>query len=188
MNAAESTFGKTNSSGGKEKIEQTTAQETCLPDGYELDDLTYIQEMKHVPAGVWHQYDVLLAARGYGWETMVSWAAYMSKADLNCVSELMTGGMYGMEIPLIDQYRENGGKIESIPQLQAEKSFLSIAGASSAVRAPMKIVWFNQTRVLRFFTVIDDESVMRRYIETVIRRTFGTENAMKLAKPLPEHT
>jgi len=47
------------------------------------------------------------------------------------------------------------------------------------------VVWFNQTRVLRFFTTIDDDTLMTKYIETVIRRTFGTEDAMKLAQPVP---
>lgn len=50
----------------------------------------------------------------------------------------------------------------------------------------MKIVWFNQTQVLRFFTIVDDETLIKKYIETVIRRTFGTNDAMKLAKPIPK--
>ena len=31
--------------------------------------------------------------------------------------------------------------------------------------------------------LLDDEELMRRYAETVIRRSFGTPDAMKLAKP-----
>ena len=63
---------------------------------------------------------------------------------------------------------------------------LSIAGISRTLMAPMKIVWFNQTQVLRFFTLVDDDLLIRKYVETVIRRTFGTDDAMKLAKDLPE--
>ena len=43
-----------------------------------LDDVTFIQEIKHIAANPWHQYDVLLAAKGYGWEMMIDWADYMS--------------------------------------------------------------------------------------------------------------
>ena len=63
---------------------------------------------------------------------------------------------------------------------------LSIAGISKTLKAPMKIVWINQTKVLRFFTSVDNDLLIKKYVETVIRRTFGTENAMKLGKPIPD--
>ena len=64
---------------------------------------------------------------------------------------------------------------------------LAIGGISRTLMMPVKIVWFNQTRVLRFFTPVDDEILLTKYIETVIRRTFGTKDAMKLAKPVPDN-
>ena len=63
--------------------------------------------------------------------------------------------------------------------------FLSIAGFSKTLKAPTKIVWMNQTRVLRLFTLVDNDLLIKKYVETVVRRTFGTENAMKLGKPIP---
>ena len=63
---------------------------------------------------------------------------------------------------------------------------LSVAGISKTLGAPMKIVWINQTQVLRFFTLVEDELLIKKYAETTIRRTFGTDNAMKLGKPIPE--
>ena len=63
---------------------------------------------------------------------------------------------------------------------------LSIAGISKTLKAPMKIVWINQTNALRFFTLVDNDLLIKKYVETVIRRTFGTENAMKLGKPIPD--
>lgn len=153
-----------------------------------LDDVTFIQEMKHIQGDRWwHQYDVLLAASGYGWETMISWAEYMNGADLTDLSEIQVGEMGTDKISLLDQYRTCGGRVDAIPELTMERGSLSIAGISRTLKAPMKIVWFNQTRILRFFTYIDDEPLMNRYIETVIRRTFGTADAMKPAKPLPDH-
>lgn len=64
--------------------------------------------------------------------------------------------------------------------------FGSVYGISRVLKCPVKIVWFNQSRVLRLFTIIDDEVLLTKYIETVIRRTFGTKDAMKLAKPVPK--
>ena len=50
----------------------------------------------------------------------------------------------------------------------------------------MKIVWINQTNTLRLFTFTEDEEPVKRYVETMVRRTFGTGDAMKLGKPIPE--
>ena len=61
-----------------------------------------------------------------------------------------------------------------------------IAGMSEKLCAPLKIVWFNQTRTLRFFTHVDDELLLRKYVETVIRRTFNTKDEMKPALDIPE--
>ena len=57
-----------------------------------LDDVSYIQEIKHLHGAVgiafWKQYDVLLAAQHYGWETMVDWAAYMESADIDKIDSI----------------------------------------------------------------------------------------------------
>jgi hypothetical protein len=63
---------------------------------------------------------------------------------------------------------------------------LSIAGISKTLQAPMKIVGINQTEALRFFTSVDNDLLIKKYVETVIRRTFGTKHAMKLGKPIPD--
>lgn len=31
-----------------------------------IDDVTFIRAIKHITATPWHQYDILLAVRGYG--------------------------------------------------------------------------------------------------------------------------
>lgn len=50
---------------------------------------------------------------------------------------------------------------------------------------PVKIVWINQTNQLSLFTSVADELTMRKYVETVVRRTFGTKDAMKIGIPVP---
>lgn len=153
---------------------------------YELDDITYIREMKHTMAGAWQQYDVLLAARGYGWEDMKAWADYMSKNDLDISHGTLTVAEItgAEEKEIIDQY-QSIGSILQIPAFDTEQGVLAMGGASQKLHAPVKIYWMNQTNYLQFFTLISDETLMRRYIETVIRRSFGTPDEMKLAKPIP---
>lgn len=157
------------------------------PNEYELDDVTFIREIQHIKCGAWEQYDVLLAACPYGWENMKAWAEYVSKNDLDLShGTLSVARMVGTNaIELIEQYH-SVGDIQKIPELETEQGVLAMGGASQKLHAPVKIVWMNQTRCLRFFTLVSDKILIRRYIETVIRRTFGTPNEMKLAKPIPE--
>lgn len=114
------------------------------------------------------------------------WADYMAEADLEHISQVTAGSLGAQERDITASYSNSGSKCKNTPELNAEMGILSVAGMSKALKAPMKIVWINQTQVLRFFTLSDDELLVKKYVETMIRRTFGTENAMKLGKPIPE--
>ena len=150
-----------------------------------IDDVTYIREIKHI-RGKWQQYDVLLEARGYGWDYMVDTAAYMEGADLDNVSTVTTAPMGNMpETEHINEYRASQKSLKEFEPLSVEQGQLAIGGISRVLKAPVKIVWFNQTKILRVFSLVDDDVLMTKYIETVIRRTFGTPDEMKLAKLVP---
>ena len=151
-----------------------------------LDDISYIEDIHHYSGKmglvVWHQYDVLLATRPYGWDTMVKYVAYLAQADIKKVETLTTSDLAGgTDTELIDDYRRSDGDLYRV--LAEERGTLGIGGYSDTLKGPVKVVWYNQTRVLRIFVQSDDETLIRRYAETVIRASFGTEDAMKLAKP-----
>ena len=170
--------------GGKETNNPQKAD--SFPTDEYLDDITFIRDIKHFQADPWHQYDVLLAARGYGWDMMIDWADYMAVSDLEHISQVTTGSMGTQEKDITESYKNSNGKCAETQELKTEMGILSITGISKTLKAPMKIVWFNQTRILRFFTLVDDDLLIKKYVETVVRRTFGTENAMKLGKPIPD--
>jgi len=156
-----------------------------------LDDISYIQEIKHLHenAGnvVWQQYDILLATQHYDWETIVDWAAYMESADINMIESVIVADLaeaIGTELAHV--YNQNKVGLKNFEKLKKEKARLSIYGHSHTLNSSVQIVWFNQTRVLRVITHIDDEIYITKYVETLIRRTFGTKDAMKLAKPIPQ--
>ena len=153
-----------------------------------LDDTSYIQEMKHLSGKVgfvlWQQYDVLLAARPYSWETMVDWAGYMETADFDSIDSMAIGAPGEQDIELAHVYNQSKVGIKNFDRLADEQGSLSIAGHSRTLNDSVKIVWFNQTRVLRVFTIINDEMLITKYVETLIRRTFGTKDVMKFAKPI----
>ena len=153
-----------------------------------IDDLSYIQEIKHLSGKVgivlWQQYDVLLATQKYGWETMVDFAAYLETADIFKIDSIAVADMINEpSTELVHVYNQSKVGLNKFDKLAEERGVLSIAGYSSTLKDSIKIVWFNQTRVLRVFTQLDDETLITKYVETVIRRTFGTNDAMKLAKP-----
>ena len=152
-----------------------------------LDDTSYIQEMKHLYGNVgialWQQYDILLATQPYGWDTMVDWAAYMESADIDEIDSIIVGDLnVDNGIELAHVYNQNRVGLKNYERLKEECGMLSIAGHSRTLNDSVKIVWANQTRVLRLFTHINDETLITKYVETIIRRTFGTKDAMKLAK------
>jgi hypothetical protein len=156
-----------------------------------LDDTSYIQEIKHLYGNVgiafWKQYDVLLATQHYGWETMVDWAAYMESADIDKIESIVVSDLNDdTGIELAHVYNQNKVGLKNFDRLAEEHGILSIAGHSHTLSDSVKIVWFNQTRALRVFTHINDEVLITKYVETLVRRTFGTKDAMKLAKPVPK--
>ena len=156
-----------------------------------LDDTSYIQEIKHLHGNsgnvMWQQYDILLAAQHYDWETIVDWAAYMESADINMIESLIVADLAeAIGTELVHVYNQDKVGLKNFEKLKEEQARLSIYGHSHTLNSSVQIVWFNQTRVLRVITHIDDEIYITKYVETLIRRTFGTKDAMKLAKPIPQ--
>ena len=100
--------------------------------------------------------------------------------DIGTVSFTATLGEKSSE--RIEEYK-TFGSIKAMPSLSVEGASLGIGGRSNIIGGPVKIIWFNQTRVIRVFTPVNNEELLVRYVETMIRRTFGTPDAMKKAKP-----
>ena len=162
----------------KPKAEAANETETMI------DDTSCIQEIKHLYGNVgiafWKQYDILLATQHYCWETMVDCAAYMESADIDKIDSIIVADLTddtGTELAHV--YNQNKGGLKNYDRLKEEHGILSIAGHSRTLNDSVKIVWYNQTRTLRVFTHIDDEVLITKYVETLIRRTFGTKDAMK---------
>lgn len=165
-----------------DKPESKTEKENNSHDT--LNDVSYIKDVKHLQSGDWHQYDILLAARPYNWDYMVDTAEYISHADLEDISTLTVSLLISSnEHEIIEEYYACGNSVKRIPQLHKEQGSLAIGGISQKLQEPLKIVWFNQTNIIRIFGITDDEMFIRKYAETLVRRTFGTPEEMKLGRP-----
>ena len=155
------------------KEDSVYAKEDSL---YAKKDPLYVNEIKHVMCGAWHQYDVLLNLRGYGWSQMLEWADYVAGADLERVEELTAQDGQGT-----NNYTDEYGlwrNVRAIQALSMERGTLGIAGQSRVLGGPVKIVWLNQTSVLRIFTTFYDGIQIAKYVETLMRRTFRTPDQM----------
>lgn len=148
-----------------------------------IEDMSYIADLHHIK-GPWHQYDFLLASQGYGWDYIIDSADYMIHSDLEQIGTIsITKSLDSNMEELMDEFHSVGCVIKKMTTLSEEASTLGVGGISKMIGYPVKIVWINQSRVLRLFTPIDDEDLLARYAESVIRRNFGTKDAMKKAKP-----
>ena len=90
------------------------------------------------------------------------------------------------DLELAHVYNQNKVGLKNFERIKEEYASLGISGRSRTLNDSVKIVWFNQTRILRIFTPINDETLITKYAETIIRRTFGTPDAMRLAKPVTQ--
>lgn len=152
-----------------------------------LNDITFIRDMKRFECGGWQQYDILLDAKPYGWTFAVDLADYISHAELKNISTLtVSRSPRGAETELLGAYHKCGSEIKQVYELAQEGSSLGIGGISDILGGPLKIVFFNQTNVLRMFAMTTDEELIKRYTETLVRRTFGTADQMKLGMPRKE--
>lgn len=145
-----------------------------------LNDASYIYAVEHI-VGPWHQYDFTLATKGYGWEYIISSAEYIVNADLYDIGTISVTPLAGsLTKEYVSDYKENGENISSLTELKHEASMLGVGGMSKALGGmPLKIVWINQTNIIRIMTPVDDVEFMICYMETVIRRSFGTADSLK---------
>lgn len=60
-----------------------------------LNDISFIQDIKHISQGPWHQYDILLAAKEYGWDFILEWADYMASDDLYQIQQVTVAPIAG---------------------------------------------------------------------------------------------
>lgn len=132
---------------------------------------TRIVELKHIP-GDWHQYDIKLNF-GYGWGYILKSAAQLIQKDLLSVDTITTVDAKTREAKeLIDAYNAAGQNLEECKEARTEAGAFAVGGNSSEFKLPTKVIWFNQTQVLRVFTIMEvSEQDVRNYVSKYILLT-----------------
>ena len=148
----------------------------------ELDDISYIEGI-HVEAdSSLFYYDVLLSG-GYGWEYIKSSLDYMLSNDILTVSSISVGD-FSTTKDITNSVISNGKQSCKTPELNVENGNLSLVGVSRCLGQAIRIIWFNQTRVLKVIMGVNNAELVERYVETMIRRSFGSKDELKRAKPI----
>ena len=143
------------------------------------EDKTYIRAASHVACGPWHQYDVLLNVPIYGWEYILNWAEYMVSSDMKQIDQVTVAGIGTEDKNITPEFDSDKG-IKAMPTVADEYAMFGLAGISNMTRGPIKIVWFNQTKMLRFFVATRNADFILKYTDTMVGRTFGTDKQMRL--------
>lgn len=129
-----------------------------------------------------HQYFITLTGN-YGWEYILSTADYVLKSDFPRLDQLCCGHLGGRQIDMTRQYDSSRG-LSALFDIRNEFGWLSIAGGSKRIGG-VRITWFNQTRNMKIELMVPDRDGAAAYAETIVRRTFGTADEMKLWPPEP---
>lgn len=140
---------------------------------------TNINAVSHVKCGVWHQYDILLSGTIYGWEYILNWADYMAASDMKQIDLVSLADPGSGDINITGEF-EQYLSIKNMPSVMEEHSTLGLAGTGNMSRGPIKIVWFNQTKMLRIFITTRNDEFILKYVDTMVKRNFGTKDQMKL--------
>lgn len=132
---------------------------------------TRIVELKHIP-GDWHKYDIKLNF-GYGWGYILKSAAQLIQKDLLSVDTITAVDAKTREAKgLIDAYNAAGQNLEECKEARTEAGAFAVGGNSSEFKLPTKVIWFNQTQVLRVFTIMEvSEQDVRNYVSKYILLT-----------------
>ena len=141
--------------------------------------------IKHYKCGRWEQYDVLMNVN-FSWQMIVELANYMASTDISNVDQVSISDLNSGEDK--DQTYEFAfhGTVRQMPSLANEHAALGLAGTSKTLNALTKIVWFNQTRIIRVFTTVKDQTAIRDYADKILNKDFGTADETKQYSPSPE--
>jgi len=150
----------------------------------ELDDFSYLLRTQVKKIDSFYCYSFHVSGR-YGWHYMLSSVDYMTAAEIEELVSVKVGDM-GSTLDVTAAYHANGKDCSKTPELRRENGKIILSGFSKCLREPIQLIWVNQTNVIQLLLPMEDQDLAERYMETVIRRSFGTKDALKRAKQVPQ--
>lgn len=148
-----------------------------------LDDTSYICDVKYVRKGNTCIYTFYLTSK-YGWDYIRSSVDYLFATDIEREGfHLSAGNFFDSMTDITKAYLKGIKNQTPAPEWTREGGCAKVFGKSRALKSFVSLVYSNQTRVLNLHFQLESPKIATAYIETLVRRSFGTPDAMKLARP-----
>ncbi len=149
-----------------------------------LDDTSFITAVLRERNHGMYTYTFRLTG-GYGWDYMRDAVDHLFNCDIEQDSVRLSVGDVGTSTDITKGYLKSK-KTGQIPLAWSrEHGYASIFGKSKSLKCFISVFFYNQTQILKLSFPLENEKIAVAYAETIIRRSFGTPDQLKLAKPIP---
>ena len=148
-----------------------------------LNDTSFITDVSTSQNGKFSSY-VFRITKGYDWEYICSSVDYLFSSDLDKEHSSIMVLDNGDYTDITKEYLKGIKTGNPPPIWTREHGGVNITGKSKALKNFVSIFLYNQNQYLEFKFSLANEKVATAYIETLIRRSFGTRDQLKLAKPI----
>lgn len=147
-----------------------------------LDDTSFITDVSFVQEGDLFIYAFRLT-NGYGWDYIRDSVDHLFSADFGKEDFTLSVGDFNAHDDITKVYLK-GKKTGEIPlEWAREQNWAKVFGKSKALKSFVGVVFYNQTSIIQVSFSLKNEKIATAYVETLIRRNFGTPDQLKLANP-----
>ena len=154
-----------------------------LPDEM-LEDTSFITGVSVVSTDKQCLYTLRLTS-GYGWDYIRDSVDYLVARDLEEKSINISVGNFDAYTDITQSYLKGRKTGKASSEWGIERNCAKIFGKSKSLKSFVSVFFYNQTQVVKLILPIENKIIATAYIETLIRRSFGTPDQLKLAKPIP---
>lgn len=154
-----------------------------LPDEM-LDDTSFITDVSVVRNGKHFLYTFRLT-NGYGWDYIRDSVDYLFAQDLEKEPINISVGDFDTYTDITKSYLKGRKTGKNSSEWERERGCTKIFGQSKSLKSFVSVIFYNQTQIMKLLLPLENKKIATAYIETLIRRSFGTPNQLKLAKPTP---
>lgn len=154
-----------------------------LPDEM-LDDTSFITDVSVNQTDKQFLYTFRLTSN-YGWDYIRDSVDYLFAQDLEKQPINISVGTFDTYTDITKSYLKGRKTGKASSDWARERGCAKIFGKSKSLKSFVSVIFYNQTQIVKLLLPLENKKIASAYIETLIRRSFGTPDQLKLAKPIP---
>ena len=149
-----------------------------------LDDTSFITEVSVAQNGKQFLYTFHITS-GYGWDYIRDSVDHLFMQDLEQGTISLSVGDFDNDADITKNYLKGKKTGDVALEWTRERGYAKIFGKSKSLHSFVSVIFYNQTQIINLFLPLENKKIATAYIETLIRRSFGTPDQLKLAQPIP---